>query len=181
MNRTADTLDALGIRSIILLYKGDIAAGSEADPCSLDNGRAKEVTTTVSPHVDLIVTSDGDGQFNCSYPDPAGRQRTVLQGASHGRILSVADLTIDRATRDVVRDRTVAFNQVITHDITPDPRTEEFVARVADKSSDTAAQESGASQPTSRVTSPPAANRRSEISSPTPNSPRPHRSERRSP
>lgn len=84
VNRTADTLDALGIRSIILLYKGDIAAGSEADPCSLDNGRAKEVTTTVSPHVDLIVTSDGDGQFNCSYPDPAGRQRTVLQAPRTG-------------------------------------------------------------------------------------------------
>ncbi|MFD6860576.1 bifunctional metallophosphatase/5'-nucleotidase [Rhodococcus sp. NPDC060090] len=143
VNRTADALDALGVRSIILLYKGDIAAGNGTDPCSLDSGRAKEVTTTVSPLVDLIVTSDGDGQFNCSYPDPAGRQRTVLQGASHGRILSVADLTIDRATRDVVRDRTVSFNQVITHDITPDPRTEEFVARVADRSSDTAAQEVG--------------------------------------
>ncbi|MCK0091192.1 bifunctional metallophosphatase/5'-nucleotidase [Rhodococcus sp. F64268] len=143
VNRTADTLDALGIRSIILLYKGDIAAGSDADPCSLDNGRAKEVTTTVSSHVDLIVTSDGEGQFNCSYPDPSGQQRTVLQGASRGRILSVADIMIDRATRDVVRDRTVAFNQVITHDITPDPRTEDFVAEVADRSSDTAAQKVG--------------------------------------
>lgn len=139
-NRTADALDALGVRSIILLYKGDLAAGNGTDPCSLDSGRAKEVTTTVSPLVDLIVTSDGDGQFNCSYPDPAGRQRTVLQGASHGRILSVADITIDRATRDVVRDRTVAFNQVITHDITPDPHTEKFVAQLSDRSSHTAAQ-----------------------------------------
>ncbi|MEE2058303.1 bifunctional metallophosphatase/5'-nucleotidase [Rhodococcus artemisiae] len=143
VNRTADILDSLGVRSIILLFKGDIASGIDSDPCSLDNGRAKNITSTVSSHVDLIVTSDGDGQFNCSYPDPAGHQRTVLQGASHGRILSVADIAIDRTTRDVVRDRTVAFNQVITHDITPDPRTEDFVARVADKASDTAAREVG--------------------------------------
>lgn len=143
VNRTADVLDALGVRSIILLYKGDLAATTTADPCDPVDGRARAVSAAVSPLVDLIVTADGEGHFNCNFPDPRGTQRTVVQGASHGRILSVADLVIDRASRDVLRDRTVAFNQVVTHDITPDSGVSEFVDRAVTRSAETAQREVG--------------------------------------
>ncbi|MEE2031182.1 bifunctional UDP-sugar hydrolase/5'-nucleotidase [Rhodococcus sp. CC-R104] len=137
VDRTADILDALGVRALVLLYKGDLRAGEGADKCSTD-GNATHVATNVSPKVDVIVTSDGESHFNCSYPDALGNPRTVLQGASHGRIISVADLSIDRKSRDVLRDHTVAFNQVITHDIEPDPQTRQFVDRAVGESSDVA-------------------------------------------
>ncbi|MBC2590599.1 MULTISPECIES: bifunctional UDP-sugar hydrolase/5'-nucleotidase [Rhodococcus] len=138
VDRTADALDALGIRSIVLLYKGALTPPAGTDPCDATAGPARSLATQVSPKVDVIVTADGDDSFNCSYPDPAGSPRTVLQGASHGRIISVADLTIDRESRDVLRDRTHAFNQIVTHDIAPDPRTQQFVDRAVDESRDVA-------------------------------------------
>lgn len=143
VDRTADILDALGVRSIVLLYKGDIGATGSADPCSPVDGPPSRVATTVSPKVDLIVTSDGDRHFNCTYRDPLGNPRTVVQGASHGRIISVADLVIDRESRDVLRDRTLAFTQIITHDIAPDPQTQQFVDRAVDMSEQVASRQVG--------------------------------------
>ncbi|MBM7458638.1 bifunctional metallophosphatase/5'-nucleotidase [Rhodococcus coprophilus] len=143
VDRTADILDSLGVRAIVLLYKGDIGTGGESNPCNPADGPANVVATTVSPKVDLIVTSDGDKHFNCTYPDPLGRPRAVVQGASHGRIISVADLMIDRETRDVQRDHTVTFTQVITHDIEPDPETQEFVARAVELSDEVAGRRVG--------------------------------------
>ncbi|WP_420752080.1 bifunctional metallophosphatase/5'-nucleotidase [Rhodococcus sp. O3] len=142
-DRTADILDALGVRSIVLLYKGDLPVPSGHDMCDPESGPAAAVATRVSPKIDVIVTSDGENHFNCSFLDPLGKPRTVVQGASHGRILSVADLTIDRESRDVIRDRTVSFNQVVTHDIAPDPRTKEFVDRAVDQSASVAGQSVG--------------------------------------
>lgn len=135
VDRTAETLDRLGVRAIVLLYKGDIAPVDGVGTCEREDRGAAAIATTVSPLVDLIVTSDGGGQFNCSYPDPAGELRTVVQGASHGRILSVTDLVIDPKTRDVLRDRTIVFTQVVTHGIDPDPRIQEFVDRAVEQSS----------------------------------------------
>lgn len=138
VNRTADILGALGVRSIVVLYKGDIGAIDGDDPCPSGDSGAAAIATSVSPDVDLIITSDGDRHFNCTYTDPAGEPRTVVQGASHGRILSVADLVIDRQSREVLRDRTVVFTQVVTHDIDPDPTTLEFVDRAVEKSAEVA-------------------------------------------
>ncbi|MEZ5151764.1 bifunctional metallophosphatase/5'-nucleotidase [Rhodococcus zopfii] len=143
VDRTADTLDSLGVRSIVLLYKGDLPVPTGHDACDPEWGPAATVATRVSPKVDIIVTADGDTHFNCSFTDPLGKPRTVVQGASHGRILSVADLTIDRETRDVIRDRTVSFNQVVTHDIAPDPRTKDFVDRAVGESAAVAGQPIG--------------------------------------
>ena len=138
VNRTADILGALGVRSIVLLYKGDIGAIEGDDPCPSGDGGAAAIATSVSPAVDLVITSDGDRHFNCTYTDPAGEPRTVVQGASHGRILSVADLVLDRQSREVLRDRTVVFTQVVTRDIDPDPTTLEFVDRAVEQSAEIA-------------------------------------------
>ncbi|WP_241383356.1 bifunctional metallophosphatase/5'-nucleotidase [Rhodococcus sp. CH91] len=138
VDRTAGILESLGVRSIVVLYKGDIGTTDGDDPCPSGDRGPAAIATSVSPLVDLIVTSDGDRHFNCTYADPAGRPRTVVQGASHGRILSVADLVIDRQSRDVVRDRTVVFTQVVTHDIDPDPTTLEFVERAVAASAEVA-------------------------------------------
>jgi 5'-nucleotidase len=83
--------------------------------------------------VDVIFTADGHQQYNCTFPDPAGNPRVLMQGASHGRIVSVVDVAIDRTTRDLLRDRTSSFNQVVTHDIPPDPDTGLLVDRAGER------------------------------------------------
>ena len=138
IDRTADVLDFFGVKAItVLLHRGDepdIAGGP--NDCNVTSGPARDIALRASPKVDVIFTADSHQQYNCEYPDPAGNPRVVMQGASHGRIVSVADVVIDRTTRDVLRDQTSSFNQIVTHDISPDPDT----AALADQAWNAAAE-----------------------------------------
>ncbi|MGG7100955.1 bifunctional metallophosphatase/5'-nucleotidase [Rhodococcus sp. 24CO] len=138
IDRTADVLDFFGVKAItVLLHRGDepdIAGGP--NDCNVTSGPARDIALRASPKVDVIFTADSHQQYNCEYPDPAGNSRVVMQGASHGRIVSVADVVIDRTTRDVLRDQTSSFNQIVTHDISPDPDT----AALADQAWNAAAE-----------------------------------------
>ncbi|REK81481.1 bifunctional metallophosphatase/5'-nucleotidase [Rhodococcus erythropolis] len=140
INRTADVLDFFGVKAItVLLHRGDEPAveGGPND-CSVESGPARDIALRASPKVDVIFTADSHQQYNCEFPDPAGNPRVVMQGASHGRIVSVADVTIDRNTREVVRDQTSAFNQIVTHDISPDPDIQALADRAWSEASDSA-------------------------------------------
>lgn len=138
IDRTADILDFFGVKAItVLLHRGDEpeVSGGPND-CNVTSGPAHDIALRASPKVDVIFTADSHQQYNCEFPDPAGNPRTVMQGASHGRIVSVADVSIDKNTRDVVRDRTSTFNQIVTHEISPDPD----IAALADQAWDAAAE-----------------------------------------
>jgi 5'-nucleotidase len=90
-------------------------------------GPATAIAKSVTPKIDAIFTGHSHQQYNCRLPDPAGAPRTVIQGASFGRLLSVVDLKINLKTRDVVRDQTVAHNEIVTRDVTPDPDVAKLV------------------------------------------------------
>lgn len=140
INRTADVLDFFGVKAItVLLHRGDEPAveGGPND-CNVESGPARDIALRASPKVDVIFTADSHQQYNCEFPDPAGNPRVVMQGASHGRIVSVADVTIDRNTRKVVRDQTSAFNQIVTHDISPDPDIQPLADRAWSEASESA-------------------------------------------
>ncbi|MBT2268517.1 bifunctional metallophosphatase/5'-nucleotidase [Rhodococcus erythropolis] len=140
INRTADVLDFFGVKAItVLLHRGDEPAveGGPND-CNVESGPARDIALRASPKVDVIFTADSHQQYNCEFPDPAGNPRVVIQGASHGRIVSVADVTIDRNTREVVRDQTSAFNQIVTHDISPDPDIQALADRAWSEASESA-------------------------------------------
>lgn len=135
IDRTAATLSFLGVRAIVvLLHRGDERATGGPNSCDLTDSPALTVATRATPEVDAIFTADSHTQFNCTIDDPAGNPRPVMQAASHGRIVSVVDLSVDRATGEVNRERTQAFNQVVTHDIAPDPQVAEMVARASTQS-----------------------------------------------
>ncbi|UNM98133.1 bifunctional metallophosphatase/5'-nucleotidase [Rhodococcus opacus] len=123
VDRTADLLDFFGVRAIaLLMHKGaEPDADNGPNSCEVTSGPARDLALRASPKVDVIFTADSHQQYNCSFPDPMGNPRIMMQGASHGRIVSVVDVSIDRTTRDVLRDRASAFNQVVTHDIPSDP------------------------------------------------------------
>ncbi|WP_024795896.1 bifunctional metallophosphatase/5'-nucleotidase [Tomitella biformata] len=132
INRTADLLDFLGVKTIVLLlHEGIPTEGCDAA------GRVHEVASAASPKVDVIFTGQNSGQYNCVLPDPDGRPRSVLQSNGRGRGVSVADVTVDLATGEVLRDRVATFNQVVTRDITPNPTAAALVARAEELSAET--------------------------------------------
>ncbi|MEV0696960.1 bifunctional metallophosphatase/5'-nucleotidase [Saccharopolyspora sp. NPDC050389] len=134
INRTADLLDSAGVKAqVVLLHQGDNTEGGGPDDCRVTPGPATEIATNASPKVDLIFTGHSHQQYNCVIDDPAGNPRTVLQGASFGRLLSVADLTIDRRSKDVVRSATKAHNEIVTRDVPPDPAAQKLIDEAAEK------------------------------------------------
>ncbi|WP_406639690.1 bifunctional metallophosphatase/5'-nucleotidase [Amycolatopsis sp. WGS_07] len=130
INRTANILDRLGVKSqVVVLHQGDEALpGAGPNDCKVQpNGAAATIAKNVTPKVDAIFTAHSHQQYNCVINDPAGQPRPVIQGASFGRLLSVVDLKIDLRTRDVVRSQTKAHNEIVTRDVTPDPAVTKLV------------------------------------------------------
>jgi 5'-nucleotidase len=135
INRTSGWLDKLGIKSqVVLLHQGDNTGGGGPDDCNVLPGPATQIAKGVSPSVDAIFTGHSHQQYNCVINDPAGNPRTVIQGASFGRLLSVVDLKINLKTRDVVRSATSAHNEVVTRDVTPDPAVTKLVDKAKSES-----------------------------------------------
>ncbi|GAB2979018.1 bifunctional metallophosphatase/5'-nucleotidase [Amycolatopsis acidiphila] len=144
INRTSGWLDRLGIRSqVVLLHQGDNAPTGGPDDCNVTPGAATQIAKNVSASVDAIFTGHSHQQYNCVINDPAGNPRTVIQGASFGRLLSVVDLKIDTRTRDVVRSATTAHNEIVTRDVTPDPAVQKLVDKATTESAPTANKQVG--------------------------------------
>ncbi|RDI16888.1 5'-nucleotidase [Rhodococcus sp. AG1013] len=145
IDRTADSLDFLGVHAIVvLLHRGDEQATGGPNACDVGDSPARDIATRATPKVDAIFTADSHTQYNCTVDDPAGNPRPMMQAASHGRIVSVVDMSLDRATGEVDREQTQAFNQIVTHDITPDPRVAELVDRASTQSGEVAQRPVGA-------------------------------------
>jgi 5'-nucleotidase len=122
INRSSRLLDLLGIKTqVVLLHQGDNTEGGGPDDCRTKPGAATAIAKAASASVDVVFTGHSHQQYNCTVTDPAGNPRTLIQGASFGRLLSVVDLKIDKHSRDVVRSATVAHNEIVTRTVTPDP------------------------------------------------------------
>ncbi len=133
INRTADLLDFLGVKAIVLL----LHEGIPEDGCEAP-GQVHDIAAAASPKVDVIFTGQSSGQYDCVIPDPSGNPRSVLQSNSRGRGISVADVTVDLDTGEVLRDRVATFNQVVTREITPQPAAAALVSRAQELSAGTA-------------------------------------------
>jgi 5'-nucleotidase len=130
INRTSNLLNLIGVKSqIVLMHQGDNTEGGGPDDCRTIAGPAREIVTKASPNVDAFFTGHSHTQYNCVFNDPAGKPRTVTQSLSFGRLLTVADLKIDRRTRDVIRTESKAHNEIVTRTITPDPTVADLVAK----------------------------------------------------
>jgi 5'-nucleotidase len=135
INQTSKLLDRLGIKAqVVVLHQGDESKAGGPNDCNITPGFGTAIAKAVSPSVDAIFTGHTHQQFNCVINDPAGAPRTVIQGASFGRLLSVVDLKISTKTHDVVRSATVAHNEIVTRDVTPDPEALALVNEAKAKS-----------------------------------------------
>jgi 5'-nucleotidase len=144
INQTSRLLDVLGIKTqVVLLHQGDNTEGGGPDDCRTVPGAATAIAKAASPSVDVIFTGHSHQQYNCVINDPAGNPRTVIQGASFGRLLSVVDIKVDKRTRDVVRSATKAHNEIVTRDVTPDPTVKALADEATAKAAPIANEEVG--------------------------------------
>ena len=144
INRTADLLEKIGIKSqVVLMHQGDNSEGGGPDDCQVTPGPATEIAKNASPKVDAIFTGHSHMQYNCQVADPEGNPRTVIQGASFGRLLSVIDLKINKKTRDVVRPETKAHNEIVTRDVASDPEAVALVDEARTKAAPIANEQIG--------------------------------------
>jgi 5'-nucleotidase len=144
INRSSRLLDVLGIKTqVVLVHQGDNTEGGGPDDCRTKPGPATAIAKAASASVDVVFTGHSHQQYNCTVTDPAGKPRTLIQGASFGRLLSVVDLKIDKRTRDVVRESTKAHNEIVTRDVTPDPAVQALVDEAKTKAAPIANQRVG--------------------------------------
>ncbi|WP_116049587.1 bifunctional metallophosphatase/5'-nucleotidase [Amycolatopsis palatopharyngis] len=134
IDRASRMLDRFGVKSqIVLLHEGDNTEGGGPNDCRITPGAAAQIAAKAAPQVDAFFTGHSHQQYSCMIDDPAGNPRPVIQGASFGRLLSVVDLTIDRRTRDVVREQTSAHNEIVTREVAPDADVVELIDRANEK------------------------------------------------
>ena len=145
INQSSRLLDILGVRTqVVLVHQGDnTESGAGPDECRTVPGAATAIATSASASVDVVFTGHSHQQYNCTVTDPAGNPRTLIQGASFGRLLSVVDLEIDKRTRDVIRPSTVAHNEIVTRDVTPDPTVAALVEEARTKAAPIANEQVG--------------------------------------
>ncbi|MFI6100758.1 bifunctional metallophosphatase/5'-nucleotidase [Lentzea sp. NPDC051213] len=130
-NRYANFLDAIGVKSIVLLvHQGDqvTSPGGGPNACNVAaQNPGSKIATEVSPKIDAVFSGHSHQHYNCVVKDPAGNPRPFIEGLAFGRELSVVDLKIDRRTRDVIRGETKADNKIVTRTVTPDPAIQALV------------------------------------------------------
>ena len=144
INKSSRFLDLLGIKTqVVLVHQGDNTEGGGPDDCRTVPGPATAIAQAASPSVDVVFTGHSHQQYNCTVTDPAGKPRTLIQGSSFGRLLSVVDLKIDKRTRDVVRASTKAHNEIVTRTVTPDPKVAALVEEARTKAAPIANEQVG--------------------------------------
>ncbi|MFI6514844.1 bifunctional metallophosphatase/5'-nucleotidase [Spirillospora sp. NPDC050679] len=129
-NRAARELRERGIRSMVLLvHEGDqTPAGQKPDACGTVPGAGTRIAKEADPDIDVVLAGHTHQQYLCSVTDPAGNPRLYSSGSSFGRVITQVDFQVDRRTGDVVRSTLKGDNHVVTRDIEPDKKTEDFVA-----------------------------------------------------
>ncbi|MBX3637285.1 MAG: bifunctional metallophosphatase/5'-nucleotidase, partial [Rubrivivax sp.] len=115
VNELVPQLRAQGIEAIVLLiHEGGYPAGGPNE-CPAISGPIVRIVERLDPAVDLVISGHTHRAYVCRI---AGR--VVTSADSFGRMLSAIDLTLDRATRDVVDVR--AGNVVVAPSFAKDPR-----------------------------------------------------------
>ena len=108
----ADTVNALvpelkkqSVETIIvLLHEGgsvsEATSASTINNCANPTGPVVDVVDRMDPEIDVVVTGHTNWAVNCVRPDG----KIMTGAASFGRLVTDIDLSVSRASKDVVRD-----------------------------------------------------------------------------
>lgn len=105
INRQVRELTAAGVHTIVaLIHEGGQADGG-FDACDNPRGEIFDIAARLDPAVDVVLSAHTHRGYNCVIDG-----RSVIQGASFGRLVSVVDLAIDRASGKAIRSAARARN-----------------------------------------------------------------------
>jgi len=105
LNQHAKELQASGVRAIVaVVHEGGEAEGG-FDACRNPRGAIFDIARELDRAIDVVLSAHTHRGYNCVIDG-----RVIMQAASYGRLVSVVDVEIDRASGDIVRERTRAYN-----------------------------------------------------------------------
>jgi 5'-nucleotidase len=121
VNALVPELQKQGVKTIIvLLHEGGTVdapgngAGSETaiNQCSNPRGPLPPIVEAMDAEVDVVVTGHTNWAVNCVIGG-----KIVTGAAATGRLVTDIDLTINRASGNVMPDRTRVNNRIVTQDV----------------------------------------------------------------
>ena len=117
LNEQARQLKAAGVHTIIAVVHegGDTDGGF--DECVNPRGAIFDIERRLDAAIDVVLSAHTHRGYSCIIG-----KRTVIQGASFGRLVSVVDLAVDRATGGVVAAQTRARNLPVPNGAERDAR-----------------------------------------------------------
>jgi 5'-nucleotidase len=109
-NEAAAALVAQGVKAlVVLIHEGGTPATADPNGCGV-SGPIVDIAAGLSDDVDVVVSGHTHRAYICTMGN-----KLVTSALSLGRLVTDIDLTIDRATGDVVAKR--AQNVIVTHDV----------------------------------------------------------------
>ena len=120
VNALVPVLKAQGIETIIvLLHEGGNTSFSQGvgnvaaiNQCNSPTGPIPTIVNAMDDEVDVVITGHTNWAINCVLDGK------VVTGAAHqGRLVTDIDLTISRATKDVIPTMTRVNNVIVTRDV----------------------------------------------------------------
>jgi 5'-nucleotidase len=127
----ADTVNALipqlkqrGVEAIVVIVHEGGTQGAPApfNGCTGISGPIVDIVNRMSDEVDVVITGHTHQPYNCTIDG-----KLVTSAFSFGRLVTKIDLSIDRATGDVVTK--VADNRIVTREVPRDPRLTGLIAK----------------------------------------------------
>jgi 5'-nucleotidase len=117
---------------IVLLHEGGTigapgnGAGSvEAiNSCNNPTGPLPPIVAAMDDAIDVVITGHTNWAVNCVIDG-----KVVTGAASAGRLVTDIDLTISRATKDVIKSETRVNNVIVTRDVVPEQALLDLVAK----------------------------------------------------
>ena len=123
-NYWAQNLKKQGVSTIVvLLHEGGVQTqGSAINGCAGMSGPIVGIANQMSPDIDVVVSGHTHAAYICNIGT-----KLVTSAASFGRLITDVDLTIDRATGDVVKKS--ARNVIVTRTVPKAPEQTQLIER----------------------------------------------------
>jgi 5'-nucleotidase len=127
----ADTVNALipELRSqrieaiVVLLHEGGQPTALDINGCAGVSGPIVDIVNRLDPEVDLVISGHTHQPYRCVF-----NGIPTTSAFSFGRLVTDIDMTIDRATGDVVPPIMID-NRIVTRDVPADPVITELIAK----------------------------------------------------
>lgn len=121
VNAVIPELKAQGVKAIVvLIHEGGSVTGLYNE-CAGLTGPIADIMNRLDKEVDVVVSGHSHVGYNCSYTN-----RVLSQSSSFGRLVGKIDLTLDKATGDVVA--MTADNIIATRDVAKDTTETSLIA-----------------------------------------------------